>query len=99
MPGFGGHFEGLRADLGRVTNRVNPVAISIKRLQQMAMEENSGRYRGSGGRRHHEYEHEELSGDFGNGNNGNNIDRGGMKRQMNSQGGNRGKKNRGGWNR
>ena len=26
-------------------------------------------------------------------------DRGGMKRQMNSQGGNRGKKNRGGWNR
>ena len=58
------------------------------RLQQMAMEENGGR---SGARRHEEFpaNYEEGS-EYGGG---------GMKRQMNSQGGNRGKKNRGGWNR
>ena len=62
------------------------------RLQQMAMEENGSRYRGTRGR----YEdYEECEGDYG----GSYGDRGGMKRQMNSQGGNRGKKNRGGWNR
>ena len=62
------------------------------RLQQMAMEENGSRYRGARGR----YEdYEECEGDYG----GSYGDRGGMKRQMNSQGGNRGKKNRGGWNR
>ena len=60
------------------------------RLQQMAMEENGSRYRRG---RYEEYE--ECEGDYG----GNYGDRGGMKRQMNSQGGNRGKKNRGGWNR
>ena len=66
------------------------------RLQQMAMEENNGRYRGNGNssnRRHHEYDDNHET-DYGG-----NIDRGGMKRQMNCQGGNRGKKNRGGWNR
>jgi len=58
------------------------------RLQQMAMEENGGR---NGARRHEEFQanYEEGS-EYGGG---------GMKRQMNSQGGNRGKKNRGGWNR
>ena len=62
------------------------------RLQQMAMEENGSRYRGGRGR----YEdYEECDGDYG----GSYGDRGGMKRQMNSQGGNWGKKNRGGWNR
>ena len=60
------------------------------RLQQMAMEENGSRYRRG---RYEDYE--ECEGDYG----GNYGDRGGMKRQMNSQGGNRGKKNRGGWNR
>ena len=60
------------------------------RLQQMAMEENGSRYRGGRGR----YEdYEECEGDYG----GSYGDRGGMKRQMNSQGGNRGKKNKGGW--
>ena len=58
------------------------------RLQQMAMEENGGR---NGARRHEDFQtnYEEGS-EYGGG---------GMKRQMNSQGGNRGKKNRGGWNR
>lgn len=56
------------------------------RLQQMAMEENGGR-----GSRSLEYqngypEEDEYSGPPG-----------GMKRQMHSQGGSRGKKNRGGW--
>ena len=71
------------------------------RLQQMAMEENNARYRsgnGGGGRRYPDYDEDVEAGgvvDYGN------LDRGGsgMKRQMNSQGGNRGKKNRGGWNR
>jgi hypothetical protein len=64
------------------------------RLQQMAMEENGGR--GASGRRGLEYQgggggyrQEE---EYGGGSPG------GMKRQMHSQGGNRGKKNRGGWN-
>ena len=65
------------------------------RLQQMAMEENGGRgrrsveYQGQGGGREGNYHEDEYSGT-----------QGGMKRQMHSQGGNnRGKKNRGGWNR
>ena len=62
------------------------------RLQQMAMEENGSRYRRG---RYEDYEECEGQLDYG----GNYGDRGGMKRQMNSQGGNRGKKNRGGWNR
>ena len=56
----------------------------------------NARYRsGGGGRRYPDYDEEVEAGA------GNNLDRGGsgMKRQMNSQGGNRGKKNRGGWNR
>ena len=62
------------------------------RLQQMAMEENGGRNgNGNGARRQEDFQanYEEGS-EYGGG---------GMKRQMNSQGGNRGKKNRGGWNR
>ena len=74
----------------------------ISRLQQMAMEENGGRYRTGGGSGRPRYEagydnyEDEGEGEYGEGG-----DRGGtgMKRQMNSQGGNRGKKNRGGWNR
>ena len=58
------------------------------RLQQMAMEEHGVR---GGGRRHDDFQsgYEEGPEYVG----------GGMKRQMNSQGGNRGKKNRGGCNR
>ena len=58
------------------------------RLQQMAMEESGGR---NTTRRHEDYQNNyEEGSEYGGG---------GMKRQMNSQGGNRGKKNRGGWNR
>ena len=67
----------------------------------MAMEENGGRYRaGGGGRPRYEagydnYE-DEGDGEYSGGGGGGGA---GTKRQMNSQGGNRGKKNRGGWNR
>ena len=71
------------------------------RLQQMAMEE---RYHAGNNRRYNEYgAGGGGGGGVGGGEDdqeyGNNVDRGGMKRQMNCQGGNRGKKNRGGWNR
>ena len=70
------------------------------RLQQMAMEE---RYHAGNNRRYNEYgaagEGVGVGGVEDDQEYGNNVDRGGMKRQMNCQGGNRGKKNRGGWNR
>ena len=91
-PGFGG---GSFQQANQMANR----------LQQMAMEENGGR--GVGGRRSLEFQqgggHGHSHGGGQGGGYGHQEEEygaaGGMKRQMHSQGGNRGKKNRGGWNR
>ena len=90
-PGFGG---GSFQQANQMANR----------LQQTAMEENGGR--GVGGRRSLEFQqggghgHSHGGGQGGYGHQEEEYGAaGGMKRQMHSQGGNRGKKNRGGWNR